>query len=116
MASAPKTAAEQLVAAVSSPFNAGKIRMRIDPRYSASPPDSKTKQRSPLLRIGLHVDGRDLVLGEAESGKKKLVYSALVIVANQDGKTHVEGGQDVFIRPDSRTGDGSSQYRRPPFT
>jgi VWFA-related protein len=86
MASAPKTAAEQLVAAVSSPFNAGKIRMRIDPRYSASPPDSKTKQRSPLLRIGLHVDGRDLVLGEAESGKKKLVYSALVIVANQDGK------------------------------
>jgi hypothetical protein len=86
IASAPKTAAEQLVAAISSPFSAGKIQVRIDPRYSASPPDSKTKRRSPLLRVGLHIDGRDLVLGEAAGGKKKLVYSTLVIVANQDGK------------------------------
>jgi VWFA-related protein len=82
----PKTGAEQLVAAASSPFSAGKIRVRIDPRYSASSPDPKTKRRRPVLRVGLHIDGRDLALGEAESGKKKLVYSALVIVANQDGK------------------------------
>jgi len=83
--SAPKSAAEQLVAAVSSPFSAGKIRMRVEPRYSASAPDAKTRQRNPLLHVGLHVEGRDLQLCAGDDGQKKLAYIVLVIVAGQDG-------------------------------
>jgi VWFA-related protein len=86
VASAPKTAAEQLLAAVSSPFSAGKIRMRLEPRYSASAPDPRTRHRTPLLRVGLHIDGRDLSLGDTEDGKKKLAYSVLVIVVSQDSR------------------------------
>jgi len=92
-ASSPKTAAAQLLDAVSSPFNAGKIRMRIEPGYTASAPDPKTKQRSPVLRVGLHVDGQDLTLAGSENGNKKLAYSAVVIVVTQEGKPAATDGK-----------------------
>jgi len=90
---APKTAAAQLLDAISSPFRAGKIHMRLEPRYHASAPDPKTSQRSPLLRVGLQVDGHDLTLGDAQNGKKKLVYSAVVIVSSQDGAPAASDGR-----------------------
>src|SRR6185503_14688100 len=73
------------------------IRLRIEPRYSASAPDPKTKRRKPLLHVRLLVDGRDLALGDREDGKKSLVYSALVIVAAQDGAPAARGGRTFSL-------------------
>jgi hypothetical protein len=82
---APKTSADYLLEAVSSPFRAGKIRLGLEPRYRASAPAPKTEQRGALLEVAMPVDGRDLRVADRESGKKGLVYSALVMVERQDG-------------------------------
>jgi VWFA-related protein len=81
----PKTSADYLLEAVSSPFRAGKLRLGLQPRYRASAPDPKTEQRRTLLEVAMPVDGRDLRLVDRDDGKKVLVYSALVMVERQDG-------------------------------
>jgi hypothetical protein len=81
----PKTSADYLLEAVSSPFRAGKLRLGLEPRYRASAPDPKTGQRGTLLEVAMPVEGRDLRLADGDDGKKVLVYSALVMVERQDG-------------------------------
>jgi VWFA-related protein len=81
----PKTSADYLLEAVSSPFQAGKVRLGLEPRYRASAPAPKTGQRGTLLEVAMPVDGRDLLVADRENGKKELVYSALVMVERQDG-------------------------------
>lgn len=71
--------------ALFSPFAAGNIRLRIDSRFTALPPDSKTGLRHALLRTLLLADGRDLQFADAPNGRKKLVYSVLVAVFREDG-------------------------------
>lgn len=90
---APKTSADDLLEAVSSPFRAGKIRLGLEPRYRASAPDPKTKRRSALLEVAMRVDGRDLRFVDREDGKKELVLSALVLVAGQDGAIAARDGK-----------------------
>ena len=82
---APHTTGEYLQQALFSPFNAGNIRLRIDATCAASRPDPKTHLRQPLLRARLHADGSDLQFTDSEGGRKKLVYSVLIAVFNQDG-------------------------------
>jgi hypothetical protein len=77
---------------VSSPFNAGNIRVRIEPRYSASAPDPKTRQRSSLLHAALLVDGQDLRLDDTGDGKK-LVYSVMVLILSQSGVPAAKDGK-----------------------
>jgi hypothetical protein len=82
----PQTREEYLHDALFSPFNAGGIRLRLDPVYGALPPDPKTKQRLPLLRAMLAIEGGDVRFVDAESGKKKLALDVVVAVYDQDGK------------------------------
>jgi VWFA-related protein len=81
----PHTSGEYLQQAVFSPFSAGEIRLRVDATYAASRPDPKTALRQPLLRTRLQADGRDLRFTDTGGGQKKLVYSVLIAVFNQDG-------------------------------
>lgn len=81
----PRTSHEYLQEALSSPFAAGSMRLRIDPLYEATPPDSKTKRRGAVLRAMLQVAGSDLRFVPGSDGKKKLTYSLLVAVFRQDG-------------------------------
>jgi VWFA-related protein len=82
---APKTSADFLMEAVSSPFRAGRIRVEMEPRYRASAPDAKSKLRSALLEVAMQVEGRDLKFADGEDGNKALAYSAVVIVSGPDG-------------------------------
>ena len=90
---APKTPSEQLTDAISSPFRAGKVRLRIDPRYGASNPDPKTRRRRPVLQAGLLADGRDFRMTGGADGKQHLKYSVLVMVADDDGKIVANTGR-----------------------
>lgn len=95
---APKTSADYLREAVSSPFRAGKIRLGLEPRYRASAPDPKTGQRGALLEVAMPVDGRDLRVADREDGKKVLVYSALVMVERQDGTPAAKDGRTFSLQ------------------
>ena len=75
---APTTREEQLGRALFSPFNAGGIGLHLTPLYSASAPDAATNRRSPLLRVALAVDGRDLLFRNAADGKKEAVVDLVV--------------------------------------
>jgi VWFA-related protein len=85
VSAAPKTREEFLQQALFSPFSATGIRLRLDPVYGASDPDPKTKQRLPVLRAMLAIDGADLRFTDGDDGRKKLVLDVLVGVFNQDG-------------------------------
>lgn len=82
---APRTREDYLQRALFSPFSAGGIRLRLDPVYGASAPNTKTKKHLPVLRTMLEVDGRDVRFTDADGGGKKLVLDVLVAVFNQDG-------------------------------
>jgi hypothetical protein len=81
----PRTSLEFLQDALASPFAAGSMRLRIDPLYEATPPDSKTKRRGAVLRALLQVEGSDLRFLPDANGKEKLTYSVLVAVFSQNG-------------------------------
>jgi len=81
----PHTTGEYLQQALFSPFNAGSIRLRLDATCAASRPDPKTHLRQPSLRARLLAEGSDLRFTDSEGGRKKLVYSVLIAVFNQDG-------------------------------
>ena len=68
---APKTTADYLREALSSPFDAGSIRVRIEPHYGASAPDPKTKRRSSILHTNLLVDGRDLRPASTDAAERR---------------------------------------------
>jgi VWFA-related protein len=111
---APTTTADYLQDAVSSPFSAGSIRVRIEPHYGASAPDPKTKQRSSLLHADLFVDGRDLRLADTDNGGKKLAYSALVVVVGQDGTSAARKGRAFsFLLAPEQAAELSSAGVRP---
>jgi hypothetical protein len=92
----PRTSHEYLQAALASPFAAGSMRLRIDPLYEATPPDSKTKRRRAVLRAMLQVDGSDLKFLPDSDGKEKLTYSLLVAVFRQDGSP-VRSGERTYM-------------------
>jgi VWFA-related protein len=94
---APKTSTEYLLEAVASPFQAGKIRLGLEPRYRASAPAPKTGQRDALLEVAMPVDGRELRVADREDGKKGLVYSALVMVERQDGTPAAREGKTFSV-------------------
>ena len=71
--------------ALFSPFNAGHIRLRVDAIVAASRPDAANRQRAPILQALLEADGRDLVFQDTPEGRKRLVYSVLVAVFQEDG-------------------------------
>ncbi|HXE64456.1 MAG TPA: VWA domain-containing protein [Bryobacteraceae bacterium] len=91
----PRTTHEYLQEALASPFAAGSIRLRVDPLYEATPPDSKTKRRGAVLRAMLQVEGRDLKFVPGSDGKEKLTYSLLVAVFRQDGSP-VRSGEHTY--------------------
>jgi hypothetical protein len=91
----PRTTNEYLQEALASPFSAGNMRLRIDPLYEATPPDSKTKRRRAVLRALLQVDGSDLKFLPDTDGKEKLTYSVLVAVFRQDGSP-VGSGEHTY--------------------
>ncbi len=94
---ARKTTVDYLQEAISSPFSPGSIRVRIEPRYGASAPDPKTRRRNSVLRASLLVDGRDLRLADTDGGKKKLVYSVLLLIAGEDGSLAAKDGRTFSI-------------------
>ncbi len=96
-APAPHTTDEFLQQALYSPFNPGKIRLRVDATAAASRPHPQTKQREAMLRALLQADGRDLVFRDSGEGKKKLVYSVLVAVFHQDGTPAANSEQTFTI-------------------
>ncbi len=91
----PRTSHEYLQEALASPFAAGSMRLRIDPVYEATAPDSKTKRRGTVLRALLQVDGSDLKFLPGSDGKNKLTYSMLVAVFRQDGSP-VRDGEHTY--------------------
>jgi VWFA-related protein len=94
----PKTSAESLMEAVSSPFRAGRIRVEMESRYRASAPDPKTKLRSALLEVAMQVEGRELKFADSEDGNQALVYSAVVIVSGPDGAPVAREGRTFSMR------------------
>ncbi len=89
---APATREEQLGKALFSPFSAGGIGVHLTPLYSASAPDAATNRRSPLLRVALAVDGRDLQFKDSADGKKEAVLD--VVVATYDAEDRRITSQD----------------------
>jgi VWFA-related protein len=81
----PLTTVGRLRQALTSPFNAGTIKLRLDATYAASTPNSKTKLRQPLLRAMVVIDGKDVHFADMHPGRKNAVYSLLIAVFRQDG-------------------------------
>ncbi len=84
-AEAPRTTHEYLAQALASPFNPGKVHLRMDATSASARPDPKSTQRQPVLRALLKADGRDLSFRDGGDGTKQLAYSVLIAVFRQDG-------------------------------
>jgi VWFA-related protein len=97
-----QTTAELLRQALVSPFNAGRIRLRLDAAYGASSPDPKKRLRQPLLRAMIVADGKDVHFADVPPGRKRAVYSVLIAVFRQDGtaETSRERSFTVDLTPD----------------
>lgn len=75
---------EILTRALFSVFTQDGIRIHLDPLFAASGPNKKGK-RAPFVRTVLEIDGRDLMLADAEGGIKGTVLDVAVAVFNEDG-------------------------------
>jgi VWFA-related protein len=83
-ASQPKGREEILKNALFSIFTQDDLRIRLNPLVTASSPNQK-KKRSPLVRVSLDIDGRDLTFTSIDAGKKKAVVDVAVAVFNEEG-------------------------------
>jgi VWFA-related protein len=83
---APHTREELLQNALWSPFSAGAVRIQLTPMYSASPPDSKTKRRHPVLRTLVAIDGSRFEFSDAPGKEKKLVLDIQAAVFTPEGQ------------------------------
>jgi hypothetical protein len=92
-----------LQAALFSPFDDGRLHMRIDSTYVASEPDPRTALRSPIVRTTLIVNGSDLHVAEGADVQRKIDLDALIAIFNEDGTPAAQGRRTfhVDITPES---------------
>ncbi len=84
-----KTRDEQMLAALSTPFSTGAVRLRLTPLFR------NDAQSGSIVSYLLHIDARDLTFVDAEEGMKKTVVEILALtfgdngaVADSKGKVH----------------------------
>src|ERR1019366_5901346 len=73
-------------------FTADGVRVHLDPMFVASPPDKKTRKRSPVVRAVLDIDGRDMTYTALDDGGRRTALDAALAVFNADGTQ--AGGKD----------------------
>jgi VWFA-related protein len=88
----PQTREEYLQQALFSPFSSGGLRLRIEPAFTASGYDPKTKRRGIDLRLNMTLENG------AEANPASLTVDTMVVVLRSDGTAAMSVDKRVNIR------------------
>jgi hypothetical protein len=88
----PPTAANRMATAVTSPFSAGGIRLRLTSLYAQS------EKFGPVVQSYMHVDARDLQFSEGADGTRSAEIEVLAITFGDIGEIADQKGQRHAIR------------------
>jgi VWFA-related protein len=93
---APRTAAQQLFAALTSPFNSGDIGLRLTALFGY---DSK---RGHFTQSLLHIDSQDLTFGPTPDGQREAKIDIMAVTFGDNGKVIDQDDRPYTIRIDGR--------------
>lgn len=112
-AAAPAGREQILTQALFSPFTQDGIRIHLEPTFGASNQNAK-KKRTPVVRVLLDIDGRDLSFTDTQDGKKQTVVDVAVAVFDGDATQAGAANQAFTIlvskEKAAQIGKGSLQY------
>ena len=86
------TAANRMVSAVTSPFSAGDIRLRLTSLFA------QIEKVGPVMQSYMHVDGRDLQFAEEPDGTRSAQIELLAVTFGENGEVADHKGQRFTVR------------------
>ncbi|HKQ99423.1 MAG TPA: VWA domain-containing protein [Pyrinomonadaceae bacterium] len=88
----PRTRAEQIIAALTSPFNSGGVRTRLTSLYGNDP------RAGGFVRSLLHIEGRDLTFTDEADGWHKAVFDVTAVTFGDNGTVVDEVNRTHTVR------------------
>jgi VWFA-related protein len=88
----PSTAANRMMSAVTSPFVAGDIRLRLSSLFA------QIEKVGPVVQSFMHVDPRDLQFSEEPDGTRSAKIEVLAVTFGDNGEVADQKGQRYVVR------------------